>query len=316
MNGNGSLWVNGTQASVNGNGSLWSSSSTQTSMNGSLSGTQAPSSILFLPNQTTTQGGLVVTQEGLDLDTSTSTHELKVFNITLTGLALFILTVTGVLYSISLVRRRRQSKQARIYESAVGSFETPSSTLPITGLSGAEEQSSSHSPSPSLVEEGDSSASSGPALGLGLGSGLGLLLRRSLRSSLRRHSPLLSSLLLRSSSRRGEAGASRDNSRIYYIYSNPLPVGKEDEEEEEEEEDRERGMEEEEERERRAVVVSYGGGGGVDERRGMVEEVEEEWQRWMGVGRETGETAAVSHRDGPGGVEVWSVEVRREEEEE
>ncbi|KAG7492586.1 hypothetical protein MATL_G00016430 [Megalops atlanticus] len=47
-------------------------------------------------------------------------HEFKVFNITITSLALCILTFTGVFCSISYHTRRRQRKQAQVYESAVG----------------------------------------------------------------------------------------------------------------------------------------------------------------------------------------------------
>ncbi|XP_042559792.1 uncharacterized protein si:dkey-246e1.3 [Clupea harengus] len=134
------------------------------------------------------------TQKALGQDTSASIHEFKVFNITITSLALCILTVTGVLCSVSLLRRMRQSKQARVYESAMGASEAP--PLPATYTAEATTE-----PSSSLAQ----------------------LLRRGGRCSLRRPLSLL----------RGRE-APKDNSRIYYIYTNPLPVGQDEEEEEEE----------------------------------------------------------------------------------
>lgn len=89
-------------------------------------------------------------------------------------------------------------------------------------------------------------------------SGLALLLRRDVRCSLRR--PLSLSLL-----RGREAPKDKDNSRIYYIYTNPLPVGK-DEEEEEEEEQRRRMVAAEKVEEsgapRTPVGAAEAGGGG------------------------------------------------------
>ncbi|KAL2086914.1 hypothetical protein ACEWY4_017973 [Coilia grayii] len=198
---------------------------------GTMNGSHSTQASTFL-NQTTTH-------EALGQDMSASIHEFKVFNITLTTLALCVLTVTGVLCSISLLRRRRQSKQARVYESAVGGLESP-----VTSLESSVGESSS-----SVAVGGEPS------------SGLALLLRREVHCSLRRP---LSALLLR------RREAPKDNSRIYYIYSNPLPVGK-DEDEEEVEEVVEEEVEEKvvEELGKRGVAVSPAGG--VEGRRGEKE---------------------------------------------
>ncbi|MGH0129265.1 UNVERIFIED_CONTAM: hypothetical protein FKN15_052202 [Acipenser sinensis] len=45
--------------------------------------------------------------------------EFKVFNITITSLALCILTLTGIFCSFSYHNRRRQFRQARVYENIV-----------------------------------------------------------------------------------------------------------------------------------------------------------------------------------------------------
>ncbi|XP_062401705.1 uncharacterized protein si:dkey-246e1.3 isoform X1 [Sardina pilchardus] len=177
------------------------------------------------------------TQEARGQDASASVHEFKVFNITITSLALCILTVTGIVCSVSLIRRRRQSKQARVYESAVGGFEASLPTTPA----------------------GASAAVSDPS------SGLALLLRREVRCSLRLPLALL----------RGR-DPPKDNSRIYYIYTNPLPIGKDEEEEEEERRRKVAAMEEErrrkvaamEEEKRSKAVRSAAGAGGVEGRRG------------------------------------------------
>ncbi|XP_062401712.1 uncharacterized protein si:dkey-246e1.3 isoform X2 [Sardina pilchardus] len=166
------------------------------------------------------------TQEARGQDASASVHEFKVFNITITSLALCILTVTGIVCSVSLIRRRRQSKQARVYESAVGGFEASLPTTPA----------------------GASAAVSDPS------SGLALLLRREVRCSLRLPLALL----------RGR-DPPKDNSRIYYIYTNPLPIGKDEEEEEEERRRKVAAMEEEK---RSKAVRSAAGAGGVEGRRG------------------------------------------------
>ncbi|XP_041959392.1 uncharacterized protein si:dkey-246e1.3 isoform X2 [Alosa sapidissima] len=183
-----------------------------------------------LGTPTTTLLNRTAAQEARGQDMSASIHEFRVFNITITSLALCILTVTAVLCSISLLRRRRQSKQARVYESAVGGYEA---SLPATLAAAV-------APDPS--------------------SGLALLLRREVRCSLRRPLALF----------RGRE-APKDNSRIYYIYTNPLPVGKDEEEEEEEEEEERRrkvaAMEEEESKTGAGGEEGRrgGGGGGVEE---------------------------------------------------
>ncbi|XP_048843019.1 uncharacterized protein si:dkey-246e1.3 [Brienomyrus brachyistius] len=55
------------------------------------------------------------------LPVSDAIHEFRMFNITVTSLALCLLTFTGIFCSISYHRRVRQRRQAREYESAVGS---------------------------------------------------------------------------------------------------------------------------------------------------------------------------------------------------
>ncbi|KAJ8404873.1 hypothetical protein AAFF_G00332600 [Aldrovandia affinis] len=53
-------------------------------------------------------------------DMNDAIHEFKIFNITIASLALCILAVTGVFCIISYHSRRRQRKQARVYETSVG----------------------------------------------------------------------------------------------------------------------------------------------------------------------------------------------------
>ncbi|XP_038147293.1 uncharacterized protein si:dkey-246e1.3 [Cyprinodon tularosa] len=103
--------------------------------------------------------------------------EVRVLNIVILVLALFILTATG-LYCISICySRSRQSKRAHVYESAVTHGE-PEHPVAVKAL--------------------------------------------------KRSTSFVNPLAF---FRRPEAA--RDNSRVYYIYSNPLPVGLNDEEEEE-----------------------------------------------------------------------------------
>ncbi|MEQ2296611.1 hypothetical protein AMECASPLE_026494 [Ameca splendens] len=112
-----------------------------------------------------------------DTEVNASMFEVKVFKIVIIGLALFILTVTG-LYCISICySRNRQSKRAHVYESAVTHGETEN---------------------PVAVK------------------------------AVKRSTSFINPLAF---FRRPEAA--KDNSRVYYIYSNPLPVGLNEEEEEE-----------------------------------------------------------------------------------
>lgn len=101
--------------------------------------------------------------------------EFKMFNVTLIGLALCILAVTGLYTAVSCFRRQRMSKRAHVYESAVGGR-------------GAK-----------------------PKVSVDVRAVTRLASFRSPLSLFRKQD------------------ACRDNSRIYYIYSNPLPVGVEEE---------------------------------------------------------------------------------------
>ncbi|KAI1887010.1 hypothetical protein AGOR_G00201640 [Albula goreensis] len=58
--------------------------------------------------------------ETAERDMNDAIHEFKIFNITITSLALCILTFTGVFCSLSYHNKRRQRKQARAYETRVG----------------------------------------------------------------------------------------------------------------------------------------------------------------------------------------------------
>nr|XP_046263896.1 uncharacterized protein si:dkey-246e1.3 [Scatophagus argus] len=110
-----------------------------------------------------------------DQEINSALLEFKVFNIVVTALALCILTITG-LYCITVCyNRRRQSKRAHVYESAVTRGE---------------------SLDPVAVK------------------------------AVKRSTSFLNPLAF---FRKSEAA--KDNSRIYYIYSNPLPVGLKEEEE-------------------------------------------------------------------------------------
>ncbi|PWA14893.1 hypothetical protein CCH79_00014250 [Gambusia affinis] len=112
-----------------------------------------------------------------DGEADTPMSEVRVFNIVIIGLALFVLVVTG-LYCISICySRSRQSKRALIYESAVTRDEKES---------------------PVAVK------------------------------AVKRSTSFINPLAF---FRRPEAA--KDNSRVYFIYSNPLPVGLNEEEEEE-----------------------------------------------------------------------------------
>ncbi|XP_042567888.1 uncharacterized protein si:dkey-246e1.3 [Cyprinus carpio] len=57
--------------------------------------------------------------ESNDTQTQAALYEVKVFNITLSSVALCILTVTGIISCILYRRHRRKCKRAHVYESAV-----------------------------------------------------------------------------------------------------------------------------------------------------------------------------------------------------
>ncbi|XP_056304055.1 uncharacterized protein si:dkey-246e1.3 [Danio aesculapii] len=107
-----------------------------------------------------------------DTETQATLYEVKMFNITLSAVALFILAVAGIISCISYLRHRRKYMRARVYESAV-SCELPEEPVDVT----------------SAVKTD------------------------------RFHNPL--ALFRRSE-------GPKDNSRIHYIYTNPLPVGHEE----------------------------------------------------------------------------------------
>ncbi|XP_034454992.1 uncharacterized protein si:dkey-246e1.3 isoform X2 [Hippoglossus hippoglossus] len=111
--------------------------------------------------------------EGMD----TAVFEFKVFNIVIIGLALCILTITGLYCITACYNRTRQSKRAHVYESAV-TRGVPADPVAVKAV--------------------------------------------------KRSTSFLNPLAF---FRKPEAA--KDNSRIYYIYSNPLPVGLKEEEEEE-----------------------------------------------------------------------------------
>ncbi|XP_010871053.1 uncharacterized protein si:dkey-246e1.3 [Esox lucius] len=110
----------------------------------------------------------------VDQDDNSVLYEFKAFNITLMSLALCILIITGMYCSISCHNRRRLSKRAHVYESAV-QCNTAVSPVDIKAV----KRSTS--------------------------------IRNPLSYFRRQDTP-------------------KDNSGIYYIYSNPLPIGLEDEE--------------------------------------------------------------------------------------
>ncbi|ROL55440.1 hypothetical protein DPX16_20816 [Anabarilius grahami] len=105
-------------------------------------------------------------------ETQAALYEVTVFNITLSSIALCVLTVTGIITCISYQRHRRKCKRARVYESAVA-CEVPEEPVGVTCVRKA----------------------------------------RSFRNPL-------------AFFRRQEGP--KDNSRIHYIYTNPLPVGHEE----------------------------------------------------------------------------------------
>ncbi|XP_026091956.1 uncharacterized protein LOC113065053 isoform X1 [Carassius auratus] len=107
-----------------------------------------------------------------DTESQAALYEVKVFNITLSSVALCILTVTGILSCISYRRHRRKCKRAHVYESAVA-CEVPEEPLGVMCVR------KTHSCCDPLA-----------------------LFRRQEKL--------------------------KDNSRIHYIYTNPLPVGHEE----------------------------------------------------------------------------------------
>ncbi|XP_062244018.1 uncharacterized protein si:dkey-246e1.3 isoform X2 [Platichthys flesus] len=122
-----------------------------------------------LVNGTTALG---LRDEGMD----TALFEFKVFNIVIIGLAVCILTITGLYCVTACYNRTRQSKRAHVYESAV-TRGVPADPVAVKAV--------------------------------------------------KRSTSFLNPLTF---FRKPEAA--KDNSRIYYIYSNPLPVGLKEEEEE------------------------------------------------------------------------------------
>ncbi|KAF4097831.1 hypothetical protein G5714_021839 [Onychostoma macrolepis] len=107
-----------------------------------------------------------------DTETQAALYEVKVFNITLSSIALCVLTVTGIISCISYRRHRRKCKRARVYESAIAT-EVPEEPVGVMCVR------KTHS------------------------------FRNPLALFRRQEGP-------------------KDNSRIHYIYTNPLPVGHEE----------------------------------------------------------------------------------------
>ncbi|RXN33655.1 hypothetical protein ROHU_015408 [Labeo rohita] len=104
--------------------------------------------------------------------TQAALNEVKMINITLSAVALFILMVTGIISCILHQRNRRKYRRARVYESAV-ICEVPEEPV---GATCVKKTPSFHNPFAQFRHQ------EGP----------------------------------------------EDNSRIHYIYTNPLPVGHEE----------------------------------------------------------------------------------------
>ncbi|XP_067272277.1 uncharacterized protein si:dkey-246e1.3 isoform X2 [Pseudorasbora parva] len=107
-----------------------------------------------------------------DTETQATLYEVNIFNITLSSIALCVLTVTGIVTCISYLRHRRKCKRARVYESALA-CEVPEEPVGVTFV----KKTHSFRNPLALFRQQD-----GP----------------------------------------------KDNSRIHYIYTNPLPVGHEE----------------------------------------------------------------------------------------
>ncbi|XP_066549261.1 uncharacterized protein LOC136715783 [Amia ocellicauda] len=80
--------------------------------NGNMSGNVSATASVLTPNR---NANLETTNRDLD----DAIYEFKVFNITVTSLALCILIFTGIFCSVSYHNRRRQHRQARAYEDTV-----------------------------------------------------------------------------------------------------------------------------------------------------------------------------------------------------
>uniref|UniRef100_W5N2A8 Si:dkey-246e1.3 n=2 Tax=Lepisosteus oculatus TaxID=7918 RepID=W5N2A8_LEPOC len=80
--------------------------------NGNMSGNVSTAAVILTFNRT---AGLETANRVLN----DAVYEFKVFNITVTSLALGILAFTGIFCSISYYTRRRQFRQARAYENTV-----------------------------------------------------------------------------------------------------------------------------------------------------------------------------------------------------
>ncbi|KAM3624468.1 uncharacterized protein V6R79_023949 [Siganus canaliculatus] len=123
-----------------------------------------------IPINTTTTLGLE------DQEMDSTLLEVRVLNIAIIAVALFVLTVTGLYCIVVCYNRSRQSKRAHVYESAV----TRGESLDPVAVKAVKRSTSFMNP---------------------------LAFFR-------------------------KPEAAKESSRIYYIYSNPLPVGLKEEEEE------------------------------------------------------------------------------------